>query len=342
MLYFSLRIAKCYIIIKFAWTAGFPIENAFRLPCCARPHYNETGLFSIPLYHLSMASSNRYSHHALRALQHAATLASGFQHAYQDTGHLLVGVILAEGSVGAQVMADLNLSAEIAGVYLKRLLPRIEEPPTIIPKTAAFEEALKQATTESDWLGSHYIGTEHLLLGITRTTHPGNAIELLRLVDISPEQIRRRIRLLTSDTQATFSLDSVRTNARLSEVGRRVLNAAEQMALSWEHSTVSMGHLLLALAQEQRSVTADILRRSGLNEESLRLALGKREAMRFGTLDMVIQEAVERAEKLGSHYVGADHLLFALTLLPAGVALLQTYGASADKVNRLLNKHLTG
>jgi ATP-dependent Clp protease ATP-binding subunit ClpA len=290
-----------------------------------------------------MASSHRYSHHALRALQHAATLASGFQHAYQDTGHLLVGVILAEGSIGAQVMADLSLSPTIAGVYLKRLLPRVEDDlPKTLPRSSAFEEALKQAATESDWLGSHYIGTEHLLLGITRTTQPGNANELLRLVDISSEQIRRRIRLLVSDQKAGFSLDSVRANARLSEVARRVLNAAEQMALSLEHSTVSMGHVLWALAQERRSVTSDILRRSGLNDALLRTALDRREAMRFGKLEIVIQEAVERAEKLGSHYVGADHLLLALTLLPAGVALLQTYGASADKVNRLLNKHLTG
>jgi ATP-dependent Clp protease ATP-binding subunit ClpA len=121
-----------------------------------------------------------------------------------------------------------------------------------------------------------------------------------------------------------------------------VLNAAEQMALSLEHPVVGIGHLLLALARERRGVTSDILERSGLEPAALEKALNRRELLPLMSIEPVIEEAVERAEKLGSHYVGADHLLLTLTLLPMGVTLLLSYGAAPDRVNRLLNKHLKG
>ncbi|MGB1288879.1 MAG: Clp protease N-terminal domain-containing protein, partial [Aggregatilineales bacterium] len=129
-----------------------------------------------------MADTHRYSHHVRRSLAHAATLAAGFQHAYQDTAHLLVGVMLAEGSLGATLMAeDVAVSIEVAGVHLKHLQPRTDEQDNPVPRTQDFDTALAHASDEAGWLGSHYIGTEHLLLGITRANH-GNAIALLRLL----------------------------------------------------------------------------------------------------------------------------------------------------------------
>lgn len=284
-------------------------------------------------------SSYRFSHHAQRAITHANTLAVGFQHPQVDTGHLLVGVMLAEGSIGAQIMQELQLSPTVAGVFLKRLLPRVEEVPDPMRSADTYAKALEDSSLESEWLGSHYVGTEHLLLGITRT-NPGNAVELLRLVDITPEQIRRRVRHALQDFPPGFSLDSARANVRVSELSRRVLNAAEQIAFSLEHPGVGIGHLLLALARERRGVTGTILEHSGLDHLRLETALNKREHLPLTSIEPFLQDAVERSEKLGSHYVGADHLLLSLSLLPPGVALLQRYGAAADRVNRLLNKHL--
>jgi ATP-dependent Clp protease ATP-binding subunit ClpA len=285
------------------------------------------------------AGSHRYSHHALRALAHATTLATGFQHPYQDTGHMLVGVMLAEGSVGAQVMIDLDLTPEFVAVFLKRMMPYVENVPEPMVRAEAFDKALEDALLESDWLGTHYIGTEHLLLGITRTNQ-GNAGELLRLLDIQPEQIRRRVKNLIQSRETEFNLTAARANIRLSELSRRVLNAAEQTALSLEHSTVGIGHLMLALVQERRGVTSDILQRSGLNQPRLNAGLHKRLPALLTGLETVLTNAIEQADKLGSHYVGADHLLLTLTLVQPGIVLLQQYGAEVDRINRLLNKHL--
>lgn len=286
-----------------------------------------------------MANTYRYSHHANRALTHATALAQRFQHADIDTAHLLVGVILAQGSIGSDIMIRLDLPSSVAEVYLKRLVPPSDNPPYKLKYHTTLEKALELAADEAHWLGHHYIGTEHFLLGITRT-NVGNAVRLLRLVEIPPEQIRRRVRIALREGLTEFSLEVVRQNARLSELSRRVINAAEQTAVSLDHPAVGLGHLLLALAQERRGVTATILKQSGLIEDKLNEDLQQGLDGLLISIEVAINQAINRAEKLGSHYVGADHLLLALTMEEAGTALLQNYGASSDKINRLLQKHL--
>lgn len=286
-----------------------------------------------------MVSYQRYSHHARRALSHAEQLARMYQHPRQDTAHLLVGVLLAQGSLGAQVLDDFDLPIPVAQVYLKRLLAGDGESEGSIPVDASLQEALEQAADEAEWLGTHYIGTEHLILGITRT-NLGNAIRLLHLLDVTPEQLRRRTRHLIMDGRAEFSLETVRANAKLSELSRRVLNAAEQKAVALDHSAVGLGHLLLALLHERRGVTSVILKQSGLDVDTLNAALQAPQRELLISIELVIGEAINQAEKYGSHYVGADHLLLALSLRDEGVALLRHFSTETEKIKRLLDKHL--
>ncbi len=283
--------------------------------------------------------SYQYSHHARRALTHAELLAREFRHPRQDTAHLLVAVMLAEGSLGAEAMRGFDLPLPVARVYLKRLMPILEDAPDPVPEDQSFTLALEQAADEADWLASHYIGTEHLLLGITRT-NLGNAIRLLHLVEITPEQVRRRLRRIISDGQAEFSLEALRANARLSELSRRVLNAAEQRALEFDHPEIGIGHLLLALAQERRGVTSAFLKQSGLELERLQIEIQSPNDALFVSIESVVHRAINQAEKFGSHYVGADHLLLALALEENGIALLHRYQTSPEKIRRLLEKHL--
>lgn len=289
-----------------------------------------------------MPNLHRYSHHSKRALSYASDLALQYGHPHLDTAHLLVGVILADGSIGAQVLRNLQLSEQLARVYLKRLMPSLDTRPARrkIPKHESFHKALLLAEDESIWLGNHYIGTEHLLLGITRT-NVGNATYLLKLVDITPEQVRRYVRLALSDGYTEFTLAIARRNARLSEIGRRTLYATEQLALAQEQEQVGLGHLLMALAQERRGVTASILEQSKLNVKHLEIDLKNPMPHLKLSVEQVIFRAVEEAEKHSNHYVGADHLLYAMTLLPNPRALMEVYGVRVDKVQRLLEKHLS-
>ena len=286
-----------------------------------------------------MSAQHRYSHHARRALHHAADLASLYGHQQQDTAHLLVGVILTEGSLGSQILDIFDLPAPVARVYLKRLMTPHEGVSNPVPQSDAFKKALEQAADEADWLDSHYIGTEHLLLGITRDNQ-GNALDLMHLVDVTPEQIRRRARHMISDGNLEFSLETVRANAKLSELSRRVLNAAEQRAVYLDHPAVGIGHLLWALINERRGITSKFLHQAGLDKDALEHALDDYEQHLFISVEGALNEAINQATRLGSHYVGADHLLLALTLLTDGMTMLFRFQADPEKIKRLLTKHL--
>lgn len=285
-----------------------------------------------------MSSQPHFSTAAQQSLNHAEELARSYGHGTQNTAHLLVGVMMTERSLGADAMASFDLPVPVARVYLKRLAAPQELDQGPIPRDASFEQALEQAADEARWLASAQIDTEHLLLGITRT-NLGSAIELLRLVAITPEQIRRSLRRLINAGTTAVSFAELRASAKLSELSKRVLNAAEQNVRRYDDHDVGLGHLLLALGRERRGVTAPFLRQSNFTVGAVEADL-----MAHGDLSMVdatgvMSAAISLAEHYGSHYVGADHLLLALAQSPDGAHLLRQSSADVEKIKRLLDKH---
>jgi ATP-dependent Clp protease ATP-binding subunit ClpA len=294
---------------------------------------------------LWMPSYQRYSHHARRALSHAGMLVRRFRHPRVDTGHLLVGVLLSEGSIGHTVLRELNLKPDAAERALASLTLPTPNPPESTPNDAALDIALDLAADESAWLGHHYVGTEHLLLGITRT-NVGNAADLLRMLAIQPDQVRRRVRRALNDGLTEYSLQLTRRSARLSELSRRVITAAEQLAIARDHRMVGLGHLLRVLAGENRSTTAALLRQAGLDQSALDRALDVVQAnddpLLIESLETVLDQALERAQSLGSHYTGTEHLLLALAGDGHGAALLRAYGVSPDILYARIEEQLRG
>ena len=115
-----------------------------------------------------------------------------------------------------------------------------------------------------------------------------------------------------------------------------MLNAASQLADQQQDQPAGLDHLLLVLAREQRSVVSRILRDCGLDEIALAGALGQLPLASNLTsealLEDVIDHAVDRADQLGTHYTGTDHILLALAQNPQGAKLLQRYGVSLDRL----------
>src|SRR5439155_23009640 len=173
------------------------------------------------------------------------------------------------------------------------------------------------AADESRWLGQHSVRTEHLLLRMAREREQ-SLLALLPALEISPEQNRRRARRLLQEGITEISVEQAKRVARLSELSRRVLNAAEQIAEQMGHKHVGLAHLLLVLSGERRSICARLLRESGLDAAALEANLIKPHPATGGMLEDVIDRAVDRAESLGSHYTGTDHLLLSLAQNPRG------------------------
>jgi ATP-dependent Clp protease ATP-binding subunit ClpA len=290
-----------------------------------------------------MSLTNRYSQHARRALNQARLLAQDYQHDVVDTDHLLVGILREKGSLGHQVLADLNVDARRAELEV-RVLHNIMDPlVTSLELTDALHRVIRLSVEESRWFGHHYVGTEHLLLALARS-RAGGASELLHTLAISSDQIRRRVRLLLNDGVTELSIEAAKRVARLSELSRRVLNAASQLASQHGDATTGLDHLLLTLAREQRSMASQILREQKLNQAALAAVLGQcgsdTQKGRAGILEDVIDHAVDRADQLGTHYTGTEHMLLALALNDHGAQLLEQHNVDPMRLIAAVYRHL--
>lgn len=287
-----------------------------------------------------MTNETRYSHHAHRALTHARLSAAEFRHPRVDTGHLLLGVLRAQGSIGCQVLESLGLEAHHAADKLSTLT--LTQDPTTDPLAhdAALDLALELADDEATWLGHHYIGTHHLLLGMTRT-NLGNSSDLLRLLSVSPEKVRSRVRRALNEGMTEFNLEAVRRNPRFSELARRVINAAEQYSLSLDHETIGVGHLLAALAHERRGSIAQILTHNGFDSARLAAELERHNPALLISTELVFELSLEAAERYSSHYTGTEHLLLAVLGLPDAEGLMMQYGVDADSLRQAVRERLT-
>ena len=89
------------------------------------------------------------------------------------------------------------------------------------------QQVLEFAVDEARRLGHHYIGTEHILLGLVRVD--GTAMEVLRRLGVTPEQIRRQTRRVLNETSAAPAAAGKEPSgaARLQRVRRR------RWSISW-------------------------------------------------------------------------------------------------------------
>lgn len=142
----------------------------------------------------------------------------------------------------------------------------------------------------------------------------------------------------------SFSFREFSHYARLSELSRRVLNAAEQVAVALNHPSVGVGHVLLALLVERRSPMCALLHQCGLNEDRLRHDLLRGDSALLVGMDGILVNALGYAERFGSHGVGTDYLLLAMVGTDddgsLAAALLREYDADPAEVRARLAAYL--
>jgi len=287
-------------------------------------------------------SDRRYSQQARRALIRARLFAQDHAHPMVDTDHILIGIWRTEGSIGQQVLNSFHVERNHAEAVVRELHPQLEEPLNPVPYSRALQAVLLYATDESYWLGQHYIGTEHILLGLVRAG-TGQLSSLMMDLRISSHQVRQRLRRLLSEGAYESNLDAVKRSARLSELSRRVLNAAAQVATRYEHTATGLQHLLLVLAREKRSVATRLLIEAGIDQEKLATDLKHLQfdpTLVATNLDEVLAQAIDQADAYGSHYLGTDHILLGMTLDDEGVSLMKDYGVDVTSLQERLRELL--
>jgi ATP-dependent Clp protease ATP-binding subunit ClpC len=128
----------------------------------------------------------RFTQRARRVLSLAQEEAERFQHNYIGTEHLLLGLIREEGGVAGRVLRELGLDQRRVEELVERMTRATARSAMTTPELSpGTKRVLELAVDEARRMGHHYIGTEHLLLGLVRLPE-GVAIDILKRLGISP------------------------------------------------------------------------------------------------------------------------------------------------------------
>src|SRR5450631_1406415 len=97
-----------------------------------------------------MINNSRYSQHARHALSQARALAKDFAHPAVDSTHLLIGILREQGSIGYNILQDLEMDLRRTERAFHQVHPQTGTPSNAIqPLTPALHEALQLASDES-------------------------------------------------------------------------------------------------------------------------------------------------------------------------------------------------
>jgi ATP-dependent Clp protease ATP-binding subunit ClpC len=122
----------------------------------------------------------RFTERARQVVVLAQDEARALKHNYIGTEHLLLGLLREEDGLASRVLGELHVNVDDVRARVRSIVGEGEEVGTgQIPFTPRAKRALELSLREALAMGHNYIGTEHVLLGLTRD-EGGVASEILR------------------------------------------------------------------------------------------------------------------------------------------------------------------
>ena len=157
----------------------------------------------------------KFSERARRVLSLAQEEAQRFNHNYIGTEHILLGLVRETDGVAARVLSSLNVELSKVRSAVEFIIGRGERPsPGDIGLTPRAKKVIELAVDEARRLSHHYIGTEHLLIGIMREGE-GVAAGVLESLGVSLDKVRtettRILNQSVSQSQSHARTGSTRT-----------------------------------------------------------------------------------------------------------------------------------
>ncbi len=145
-----------------------------------------------------MASMERFTQRARHVLTLAHQEAERARQGFIGTEHLLLGLLKEDGGVAGRVLRELGLETERVREMIQRVSGEGRYDSSKIELAPDTQQVLEFAIDEARKMGHHYIGTEHLLLGLVRSE--GAAMEVLKKLGVTPDQVRRQTRRVLQES----------------------------------------------------------------------------------------------------------------------------------------------
>jgi ATP-dependent Clp protease ATP-binding subunit ClpC len=143
---------------------------------------------------------DKFTERARRVLTLAQEEAQRFNHNYIGTEHLLLGLVREGDGVAAKVLANLGIELNKVRSAVEFIIGRGERTTMgEIGLTPRAKKVIELAVDEARRLNHHYIGTEHLLLGLVREGE-GIAAGVLESLGVNLERVRAETTRILSQT----------------------------------------------------------------------------------------------------------------------------------------------
>jgi ATP-dependent Clp protease ATP-binding subunit ClpC len=165
----------------------------------------------------TMAGMERFTQRARRVLSLAHQEAERGHQGSIGTEHLLLGLMEEDGGVAGRVLRELGLESGRVREIIERVGTEGRTEEIKIELAPDTQQVLEYAVDEARRLGHHYIGTEHILLGLVRVD--GMAMEVLRRLGVTADQVRRQTRRVLNETSAAPAAAGSQQPARASTTG---------------------------------------------------------------------------------------------------------------------------
>jgi prophage maintenance system killer protein len=202
----------------------------------------------------------RFTYRARRVVHLAKEEAWLLRHNYVGTEHLLLGLLYETDGVAARALTSLGVSLDGARARVEEIIGRGDIPPQAdVPFTPRSRKVLELSLREAMRLGHHYIGTEHILLGLLREGEGVGSQILTELGADHATVMERVIDLLNEDDQARRETHLVRIAmpAELVEAAERLDDARQRKQAAFNAGDIDQA---AALRETERQLLADKLR----------------------------------------------------------------------------------
>lgn len=220
-------------------------------------------------------------------MQLANQRAVKLNHEYISGEHILLGLVMEGGGVGANVIKDQYLERtgskhglQVVRLAIEKLIQTNTEFSVVgkLPKSPRGRRIIDFAVDEAAELGHKYIGSEDLLLGLLREPE-GIAADVLKEHGIMLHETRQAIQKslgrepaddqseskLTSQREIENELTRSSFVSKLNDRAKRVLSFAEMTARVQHGSVMDTQHLLVGIIAEGTNDGAFCLKLKGLN-----------------------------------------------------------------------------
>ena len=174
---------------------------------------------------------DKFTERARRVLTLAQEEAQRFNHNYIGTEHLLLGLVREGDGVAAKVLSNLGVELTKVRSAVEFIIGRGDRAAVgEIGLTPRAKKVIELAVDEARRLSHHYIGTEHVLLGLVREGE-GIAASVLESLGVNLERVRAETTRILSQSMPQGSGSGARSSTRtptVDQLGMDLTSASRQ------------------------------------------------------------------------------------------------------------------